>query len=175
MFYPPREIDNDLRIVTSELYALQDYQRIAGKIIFPQWVTAYTEQDTTQDFFLNARIPFLVEENLLPSTILHWNNNWLDPYWDLQEIHKGKALQFIEKNTETPPKSLQSFWTHGFSYHVPPLGLGKPQEPDNNKILMLKPWWKRIFSKTKTINILPSNLLPPKMRNKLSSSNITHP
>lgn len=154
-----RERNQDLRISAAEVLAFKDYNEIVGKIIFPNWVMAYTELDNTFDFNLNGKIPFRVSENQMPTDIAHWNDCWLDPYWDLQEVHPGETLAYLKTVSKFPPKQVRSFWTHGFSYHVPLPG--KPVEEDKTVILTLKPWWKRIFSKVKTMELVPSSRTVP--------------
>lgn len=71
-------------------WALEDHAQMVGKTIFVRQFTAYY-MDGSVDFSLEEP----VKAKMLPTPemdILHWNDDWLDPYWDLEILEIPKKM-----------------------------------------------------------------------------------
>lgn len=125
---------------TLENKALKDYESVSGKIIYPVWVTFSSEDEESNDFYVGGETPLRVIPNQSERTILHWNNEWLDPYWDLELIGTIPELEHLKNPL---------FWTHGKSYHLPKK-IGRTPKEDTSIIYLQPPtpWWKKPFKWT---------------------------
>jgi len=91
----------------AERLALADYRAVAGKIIEVQMISGYNDRDDSVDV---DDVPMLVrvDPGMQPhSGILHWCDDFLDPYWNVTAIREYSEL-----------KGLRSFWTYGKSYRI---------------------------------------------------------
>jgi hypothetical protein len=94
----------------AEALALADYEAVAGRIIEAGWVMGYDEHDNSAE----AAGPFLVRVDrrdlnspTLRDDLMHWNDEFLDPYWDCTPVEDYPEL-----------KGIRSFWTHGRTYAI---------------------------------------------------------
>lgn len=88
-----------------EKWAIEDYEKILGATIFVSGVTGYVD-DNTVDFDLAKPAKMKVVETSRDS-ILHWNSEWLDPYWELELVEPHPELQ-----------GIRSLWMFGDSYSL---------------------------------------------------------
>lgn len=88
-----------------EAWAFGDYEEVLGKTIFVTFVTGYVGNDTV-DFSLKKPAKVKVVKTSRES-ILHWNGEWLDPYWELELVEPHPEL-----------KEGRSFWMFGDSYSL---------------------------------------------------------
>jgi len=95
-----------------EKWALEDYKKVVGKTFFVQEFSAYY-MDSSIDFSLEE--PLKVKVVKTPEMdILHWNDEWLDPYWDL-EILKIPEQMLVD---HPKLKELRSPYMFGDSYSL---------------------------------------------------------
>jgi hypothetical protein len=91
----------------AERLALADYKAVAGRIIEVTMISGYNDRNDSVDI---NDIPILVrvDKGMQPhSGLLHWNEDFLYPYWDATAIREYPEL-----------KGLRSLWTYGKSYRV---------------------------------------------------------
>lgn len=88
-----------------EKWAIEDYEKILGATIFVSGVTGYVD-DNTVDFDLAKPAKMKVVETSRDS-IIHWNSEWLDPYWELELVEPHPELQ-----------GIRSLWMFGDSYSL---------------------------------------------------------
>ena len=91
--------------------ALEEYRRHAGKLLEVGYICGYTSDgDGSNDC---ACVPPIivrvtVNQNRHPHQgLLHWNDEWLDPYWDV-ELVSGNL----------PKEACQSIWIDGPSHNA---------------------------------------------------------
>ena len=84
-----------------EARALADYARHLGKVVEVGFVSGYHGDDSVEILG-----PFLVKvTKTSQGDILHWNDEWLDPYWNVTPVGKYPELN-----------GVRSFWANGPSY-----------------------------------------------------------
>jgi hypothetical protein len=88
-----------------ESWVIEDYQKILGETIFVSDLTGYVD-DNTVDFGLKKPAKVKVVKTSMDS-LLHWNDEWLDPYWELELVEPHPAL-----------KGVRSLWMFGDSYSL---------------------------------------------------------
>lgn len=100
-----------------EARALDDYQRALGTVVEVLWVTGYPVGKHGDS--VDVAGPFRVR--VLPTSqvdIEHWNDEWLDPYWNIEPAQHYPELD-----------GLTSLWAFGTSYsldgQVHPVGAAK--------------------------------------------------
>lgn len=83
--------------------ALEDYERARGRIVEVPYLSGYSG-----DMSVDVRGPFLVwVDKTTENEILHWNDEWLDPYWNVRPVQPYEEL-----------KGLRSLWAFGKSYSL---------------------------------------------------------
>lgn len=86
-----------------ETKALEDFRKALGTIVEVQIISGYNEHD---DCIAVDGIPVKVRVCSTPeSDLLHWVDNFLDPYWNVEPVEQISELA-----------GLRSFWTYGPSY-----------------------------------------------------------
>lgn len=81
---PLRKIQLDL-----EQRALTDFKQHRHKILLVSTVTGYDQHD--HQVVITCDPPARVRLYPTPG-LLHWNDDWLDPYWDLKLVSPHPAL-----------------------------------------------------------------------------------
>jgi hypothetical protein len=78
-----------------EKWALEDYKKVVGKTFFVQEFSAYVNSE----FMPYESVDFSLEEPVKAKVVgtseadvLHWNDEWLDPYWDLEILEIPAAM-----------------------------------------------------------------------------------
>ena len=101
-----------LTITQLEDLALADYKAVEGKVIFVKFVAGFVGDDTdSSEHYFNPPIRGRVDKGQNPEHgILHWNDNYLDPYWDVTIVDR--------KHPQLPKEGLRSCWTDGPSYSI---------------------------------------------------------
>lgn len=93
----------------AEQKAILDHMGAVGTIIRPEWIYGYEgDTDNSIDIHANGRVAVRVEPCGFPDDIRHWNDDWLDPYWDVAIVDDPDG---ICANVRSP-------WTFGPSYNV---------------------------------------------------------
>jgi hypothetical protein len=88
-----------------ESWVIEDYQKILGETIFVSDLSGYVDGSTV-DFDLKKPAKVKVVKTSRDS-LLHWNDEWLDPYWE---------LELLEPHSEL--KGARSLWMFGDSYSL---------------------------------------------------------
>jgi hypothetical protein len=89
-------------IAEAERRAIDDYKAVLGTIIEVADITGYNERDDSIDVYG----PFKVRVDTTDEpSVLHWNDEHLDPYWDVTPVGEYAELA-----------GMRSFWVHGHSY-----------------------------------------------------------
>ena len=87
--------------------ALADHRTHRGSIILVTCLGGYNERDDSIELHLDPPLRCRVDRTR-EEDVLHWNGEWLDPYWDVTPLdRKNPAIS-----------GLRSFWTDGHSYNV---------------------------------------------------------
>lgn len=81
--------------------ALEDNQAAVGKTILVSVVSCFIGSDSTELHFDPPKRFRVVETE--SRDVLHWNDQWLDPYWNVEPI-------------DDVQKDARSFWVYGPSY-----------------------------------------------------------
>lgn len=108
------EISPELR-AEAEKRALRDFNAAAGKEITVRSITGYNEQGDSVDV---DGVSIRVRVDNTTSSLAHWVDEFLDPYWVVTPIGEYPELA-----------GLRSFWTYGPSYRVID---GRVEAVDNN-------------------------------------------
>jgi hypothetical protein len=91
----------------AEATAEEDHKRVVGKVVGFKTLMAYNERGDSVDIVMSKGEPFLmVVEAGIKGDLQIWNDDWLDPYWDLRPATPRPELD-----------GLRSFWGHGPSYN----------------------------------------------------------
>jgi hypothetical protein len=93
----------------AEAQALLDFDQAKGQIIEVETVTGYVgnSHDQTDRTAPNS-VPFRVRViDTSPEEVKHWNDDWLDPYWNVEPAEG-----------ETRLADLRSIYTFGHSYRT---------------------------------------------------------
>jgi hypothetical protein len=85
-----------------ETLAIQDYEKVLNTVITVKLLTGYKD-DNQHDFDGKEYQVRVVKTE--ESDILHWNDKWLDPYWNVEIV--GEYPELV---------GFRSFWTYGTSY-----------------------------------------------------------
>jgi len=88
-----------------------DHQQLQGKFIQLPEVFGYIEEDL-RHFHLEPPATFRVLKSD-DQALVHWNDKWCDPYWDLELVSPHPELT-----------GVRSFFCHGHSYQ---LGSGRAE------------------------------------------------
>jgi hypothetical protein len=87
-----------------EAQADQDFADHVGKVILARVVTGYNDKDDSVEVFCNPPARMRVCKTRRED-IHHWNDEFLDPYWDVEEVGAHPALV-----------GIRSMWVFGRSY-----------------------------------------------------------
>lgn len=82
-----------------------DHQDLRGKVIQLPEVFGYVDEDL-RHFHLEPPATFRVLESD-DKSLVHWNDKWCDPYWDLELVSTHPELT-----------GVRSFFCHGHSYQL---------------------------------------------------------
>jgi hypothetical protein len=106
------------QIATTEELALAEYREHAGKLLEVDYLCGYDEHDDSVD--AECRAIVRVDQNQQPhSGILHWNDEWLDQYWDVTVIRMLQPPTCgVSINGEKRGVRLNSTWIYGPSHNV---------------------------------------------------------
>jgi len=99
---PPLESPTEETIIAQ---VRSDHQHLQGKIIQLPEVFGYIDEDL-RHFHLEPPATFRVL-GCDDKALVHWNDKWRDPYWDLELIGTHPELT-----------DVRSFFCHGHSYHL---------------------------------------------------------
>lgn len=123
-----REIETRL-----ERYAESDFKAHQGKVLLAHHVDGYTEHGDSVTVRCDPPARIRVRQTS-KQDIYHWCDNWLDPYWDIEQVTPHPALA-----------GIGSLWVYGPSYCTD----GRT-EPSSDWTLerttftqMVKDWWRR--------------------------------
>lgn len=92
-------------IAGAEARAKADYAAVAGTEITVKSITGYDEKGNSVDVEGTFRV--IVDAGARAEDLCHWNDEYLDPYWDVTPVGDYPEL-----------KGLRSFWTFGNSYRA---------------------------------------------------------
>lgn len=88
-----------------EALAQKDFDQHVGHVVLAYWIYGYSnDTDDAQDLRFDPPIHVLVTD-AAPDEIRHWNDNHLDPLWNVTPLDEHPNL-----------KGLRSTWIHGISY-----------------------------------------------------------
>ena len=90
-----------------EKWAFEDYAEVLGKPILVSELTGYVG-DNNVDFNLDPPAKVRVVSTSADS-IRHWNDDWLDPYWE---------LELLEPHPQLARFSARSLYMFGDSYSL---------------------------------------------------------
>lgn len=91
-----------------EQKALSDFQAHRGLIILADELFASNNQGDSVDVFLDTPLRFRVDKGTPSEDILHWVDEYLDPYWDVTPLDANHAEL----------RGLRSFWVFGPGYNL---------------------------------------------------------
>jgi hypothetical protein len=92
----------------AERLAEADFLRVAGKVIITRegsGVTGHNEHGDSVEVFGEFRV--IVDRTSPHDDLHHWNDEFLDPYWNVTPAEDYPEL-----------RGLRSFWTFGPSYRI---------------------------------------------------------
>jgi hypothetical protein len=90
----------------AETLALETFRSHKGKVLLVRFLDGYRGNDScTQEFNPPIRVK-VVETNRFD--IIHWNDDYLDPYWDVAVLDHRQELN-----------GLRSTWVNGPSINIP--------------------------------------------------------
>lgn len=89
----------------AETKALERYRSLVGKVVEIEWVQGYIGDDSG-DFKCDPPAKVKIVETDKDS-ILHWNDEWLDPYYDVELVEPHPKLA-----------EARSLWIYGESYNL---------------------------------------------------------
>src|SRR5262245_13193775 len=76
-----------------EKLALDDYEQVLGRVIWVSELSGYRNDDSLE---LYVKPPAKVKVvSTMKDSILHWNDGWLDPYWELELVEPHPQLEGI--------------------------------------------------------------------------------
>ncbi len=87
--------------------ALADYRSHRGVVILASHLYGYNELDDSVELHLDPPMRCRVDRTP-DDSILHWIDEWLDPYWYVTPLDKKDPILL----------GLRSFWTDGPSYNL---------------------------------------------------------
>lgn len=88
-----------------EKQVLEDYRKVAGKVLLVNELTAYLgDTDEQGDLHFESPIAVRVLPNQDEHSLLHYNDEWIDPYWDVEIV-------------DNCDKSLRGAYIFGTSYN----------------------------------------------------------
>ena len=94
-----------------ERLALADFAKAQGNLFNVDWVYGYVGDDSHD---VRCDPPAVVRiDPTGQDSILHWCDEWLDPYWDVTIL--DSVGQPLENGTLA---GLRSTWIHGPSYNL---------------------------------------------------------
>jgi hypothetical protein len=83
--------------------ANQEFKAHLGKLLKVEYLCGYSDNDSA-----DVACEAIVRVVPTPETdILHWNDEWLDPYWDVELIEGDERA-----------RSLRSIWIDGPSHNA---------------------------------------------------------
>lgn len=92
---------------------LADYRAVAGKVLMASVVSGYLgDTDDSGCFKFDPPLAVRVDAGMDAQPqhgLFHWNDEWLDPYWD---------VTIIGTHPDLPPEGLRSAWIDGTSYNA---------------------------------------------------------
>lgn len=122
------EITPAIRETLEEL-AVRFHAQHVGHLIRAAYLCGYDKHDDSVDYACNPPVVVRVLPMRPHEGILHWNDEWLDPYWDVEVVSgEGRAL------------TLRSTWIDGPSINAE---TGE-WEWKNVEVLPL-PWYRRLL------------------------------
>lgn len=86
--------------------ALADYEAALGTEIQVAEITGYRD-DRSVDVRLDRPIRVRVTQSSFQHDVLHWNDDFLDPIWNVELVDRPRELE-----------GLSNFWVFGPSYRV---------------------------------------------------------
>jgi len=86
-----------------EREALEFYRAHRGRLLEVTWVSGYNDRDDSEDLMTDPIIVRVDRTN--EHDILHWSDEWLDPYWDVTLV-RGDV------------RGLRSLWIDGPSVNA---------------------------------------------------------
>ena len=92
------------RMEDLEAKVLADHETFKGKVILAKVVSGYRGEDSVE-VYVDPPVRCRVEP-MAKNDICHWNDEWLDPYWDIEVLEDRPEL-----------RGLRSTWTFGRSYN----------------------------------------------------------
>ncbi len=106
-----------------ESMAVEDYQEIVGKVIFPRFIVAYIgDTDDQQEFFLGGVHPFKVRYGAHRQDLARWmDREYLDPIWDVEPV-------FPDELQAELGLQLRSIFTYGHTYRYLPVASEEGEE-----------------------------------------------
>lgn len=96
-------LNTDQGVIESK--AREDYRHYLGKIVLVNAISGFVGNDSV-DIRLAPPAKVLIEATRLES-VLRWNDDWLDPYYEVRLIEEHPMLV-----------GVRSLWIHGPCYHL---------------------------------------------------------
>lgn len=112
--------------------ALADWKAVRGKVLLVHELTGYVgDTDEQTDCFFDPPIAVRVDTQHRPEDLNHWNDEHLDPYWDVEVVDTT--------HPQLLPEGLRSAYMFGISYNAQTL------EVDHGRwrVETIRDWWKR--------------------------------
>lgn len=104
-----------------EALAIRDYMEHRGRILLADQLHGYTDADDSNEWIFENPIRVRVEPTDIQS-ITHANDEWADPYWDVQIVGhpprytvKSSETNVVWRETEKEDDTLRSIWIDGIS------------------------------------------------------------
>ena len=88
-----------------ELLALQQYMDAVDTVIEAECVIGYRDHDSVEVYCWPPAKVRVVATTDIEHDIYHWNDNYLDPYWDVELVEPHPQLE-----------GLRSLWIDGPSH-----------------------------------------------------------
>src|SRR5437879_1356733 len=98
---------SDVNREAVEAHALAFHLAHVGRLLEVGYLCGYTEDDDSEDVACSAIVRVSPVDGNTHQDICHWNDEWLDPYWDVELISGDERA-----------KSLRSIWIDGPSVNA---------------------------------------------------------
>jgi hypothetical protein len=89
-----------------EELCLAEYEAHKYKIILATLVNGWNDHDHSVEVFCDPPARLRVQETR-KNDIQHWNDDWCDPYWDVELVEPHPALE-----------NIRSLWVFGISHSL---------------------------------------------------------
>ena len=90
-----------------EMLAIAEHKAAVGKLFTAEYLSGYlanTEEHVEE--YVDAIVRVCPVSDDATSGVLHWNDSWLDPYWDVEIISSNGRLRGFDAWVDGPSHSV---------------------------------------------------------------------